>query len=122
MPTIVHFDVASDDVERAKKFYEGVFNWKFDNPPGFSDYYLIETEGLDGEKGPGGGLGKRGDPSQQITVHIGVDSIDDYAKRIEAAGGMITVPKMAVPGWGYLALCQDTEGNAFGLWEEDGDA
>ena len=24
-----------------------------------------------------------------------------------------------VPGWGYLAICVDTENNTFGLWEED---
>jgi len=29
------------------------------------------------------------------------------------------MPKMAVPGWGYLATCFDTEGNAFGLWQEE---
>ncbi|MES0328816.1 MAG: VOC family protein [Dehalococcoidales bacterium] len=25
MPTIVHFDIAADDMERAKKFYQGLF-------------------------------------------------------------------------------------------------
>jgi predicted enzyme related to lactoylglutathione lyase len=29
---------------------------------------------------------------------------------------------MAVPGMGYLANCMDTEGNAFGLWEENAGA
>jgi len=24
-----------------------------------------------------------------------------------------------VPQMGYFAVCQDTEGNAFGLWESD---
>jgi predicted enzyme related to lactoylglutathione lyase len=24
-----------------------------------------------------------------------------------------------VSGWGYLAICVDTENNTFGLWEED---
>ena len=30
MPTIVHFDVASDDPERANRFYEALFNWKIE--------------------------------------------------------------------------------------------
>jgi len=34
-------------------------------------------------------------------------------------GGKILVPKMAVPKTGYFALCMDTEGNVFGLWEND---
>ena len=63
MPTIVHFDVAADDTNRAKKFYERLFDWKMENPPGMTDYYLIETKDLKGERGVGGGLGKRGDPA-----------------------------------------------------------
>jgi len=42
MPTIVHFDLPADDVERAKKFYEKLFDWKFDKVP--MPYYLIETQ------------------------------------------------------------------------------
>ena len=30
MPTIVHFDIPSDDIERLKKFYNELFGWKFD--------------------------------------------------------------------------------------------
>ena len=44
MPTIVHFDIATDDRERAKKFYEGLFDWKIQSPPGMTNYYLIETK------------------------------------------------------------------------------
>jgi predicted enzyme related to lactoylglutathione lyase len=118
MPTIVHFDIATDDPQRAKKFYESLFGWKMESPPGMTDYYLIETEDLDGNKGVGGGLGKRGDSSQRISSYIGVDSVDRYSKIVEALGGK-TQPKMTVPGWGYLAVCTDTEGNTFGLWQED---
>ena len=37
MPTIVHFDVAADNPDRAKKFCEGLFDWKMENPPGMTD-------------------------------------------------------------------------------------
>ena len=33
MPTIVHFDLPVDDLERAKKFYEKLFDWKFNQVP-----------------------------------------------------------------------------------------
>jgi predicted enzyme related to lactoylglutathione lyase len=39
--------------------------------------------------------------------------------KVEKLGGKILVPKMAVPKMGYFALCMDTEGNVFGLWEDD---
>ena len=118
MPTIVHFDIACDDPARGKKFYESLFDWELMAPPGFTDYYLFETKGAGGEKGPGGGLGKRGEPSQRITAYIGVDDIDRYSEKVRKLGGSVR-PKMPVPGWGWLAVCTDTEGNAFGLWQDD---
>jgi uncharacterized protein len=121
MPTIVHFDIATDQPERAKKFYESLFGWKMEGPPGMTDYYLIETRDLDNNKGVGGGLGKRGDPSQRITAYIGIDDIEKYSRKVAELGGKVQ-PKMTVPGWGYLASCQDTEGNVFGLWQEDKDS
>ena len=119
MPTIVHFDVAADDLERARKFYGELFGWKMEQPPGMTDYYLIETQGLSGEAGVGGGLGKRGDPGQRITSYVGVDSVDAYSARVDRLGGKVVQPKMTVPGWGYMAVCLDTEGNMFGLWQDD---
>ena len=122
MPTIVHFDVAVDDPDRAKRFYEGMFDWKLEKPPGMTDYYFIETRDLNGESGVGGGLGKRGDPGQRITTYIGVSSVDEYAAKVGKLGGKVVQPKMTVPGWGYLAVCLDTEDNMFGLWQDDKNA
>jgi uncharacterized protein len=122
MPTIVHFDIATDDPQRAKKFYESLFGWKMEGPPGMPDYYLIETKGLDGKPGVGGGLGKRGDQSQRISAYFGVDKMDDYIKNVAQLGGKVLSPKMPVPGWGYLTTCMDTEGNVFGLWQDDKNA
>ena len=119
MPAIVHFDIATDDPERAKDFYEGLFDWKLMKPPGMTDYYLIETRDLNGTSSIGGGLGKRGDPGQRITTYIGVSSIDEYSAKVEKLGGKVVQSKMTVPGWGYLAVCIDTEDNTFGLWQDD---
>jgi uncharacterized protein len=122
MPTIVHFDIATDNPQRAKQFYGSLFDWKMEGPPGMPDYYLIQTSDLAGKPGVGGGLGKRGDPSQRITVYFGVDRIEEYSRKVTELGGKIIMPKVPVPGWGYLATCVDTEGNAFGLWQEDKNA
>ncbi|MFC2022571.1 VOC family protein [Chloroflexota bacterium] len=118
----MHFDVATDNPERVKKFYEALFDWKMENPPGMNDYYLIETTDLEGKRGVGGGLGKRGEPNQRITAYIGVDSVDDYSSEVEKLGGKVIQPKMNVPGWGHLAICMDTEKNLFGLWQDDKNA
>jgi len=122
MPTVVHLDFPADDPKRAKVFYESLFGWQMFAPPGFEDYYLVETQALDGSKGVGGGLGKRGDPSQRITAYIGVEDVIAYGAKVEALGGQVLQSRMVVPGWGYLSICLDTEGNTFGLWQEDPNA
>jgi predicted enzyme related to lactoylglutathione lyase len=121
MPTIVHFDVPAENVERAKKFYSALFEWKFQSVPKM-EYNLITTENLDGTPGVGGGIGKRMDPSQRIINYFGVSSIDATTKKVKKLGGKTVSEKMAVPGMGYLTNCLDTEGNAFGLWEANTEA
>ena len=34
MPTIVHFEIPADDIERSKKFYADLFGWKIEKWPG----------------------------------------------------------------------------------------
>lgn len=118
MPTIVHFDVPAEDIERAKKFYSALLGWRFESYPEMQ-YNLITTTNLDGTPAVGGGMGKRMDPSQHIVNYFGVPSIDAAVKKVKSLGGTIVTEKMAVPQMGYLVNCMDTEGNAFGLWEEN---
>jgi predicted enzyme related to lactoylglutathione lyase len=82
------------------------------------EYYLFDTQDLEGKPGVGGGLGKREKADEKMMSYIGVTSIDEYLPKIEELGGKILAPKMPVPGWGYLAICMDTENNPFGLWED----
>lgn len=115
--TIVHFDIPADIPDRAKNFYTRLFGWKFTTPPGYPDFFLIETADEKGRPGIGGGLGKRGEPVQDITVYIGVDSVEKYLALVRKEGGKVLMPYTPVPGYGALAICTDTEGNRFGLWE-----
>jgi predicted enzyme related to lactoylglutathione lyase len=113
MSAIVHFEIHFDDAERAKKFYTELFGWKVEKAHG-TEYYMIATQ-----EGPYGGLMKRFNPNQKITDYFGVRSLLESVAKAEMLGGKILVPKMAVPKMGYFALCMDTEGNIFGLWEND---
>jgi predicted enzyme related to lactoylglutathione lyase len=118
MSSIVHFDVPADDLERAKNFYAALLGWKFASFPEMQ-YNLITTTNLDGTPGVGGGMGKRMEPSQRMLNYFGVPSIDAAMKQVVHLGGKLLTEKMAVPGMGFLATCMDTEGNLFGLWEEN---
>ena len=117
MPTIVHFDLPAEDLERVNHFYSSLFGWRFERYEGPMEYYLIETTALDGSPGVGGGMGRRqGD--QRIMNYIGIPSVAEYLEKVKELGGTVLMPRTIVPGFGYLAICQDTEGNPFGLWEE----
>jgi predicted enzyme related to lactoylglutathione lyase len=122
MATFVHFDVPTEDIERAKKFYETIFNWEIKPVPGPMEYYDIITKDEKGDLGLVGGMGKRGAPDQKITNYIGVDSVDEFVEKVIANGGRIIMPKTTIPGFGYLATFLDTEGNVMGLWETDPNA
>jgi uncharacterized protein len=126
MPTIVHFEIPADDVERSKKFYGDLFGWKIEKlpaenlPPGGTEYWVITTTDDKDSRAAGGGMYKRHRPEQQgILNYIHVESVDDYSAKVKQLGGKVTLEKMPVPGLGYLAECSDTENNRFGLWESD---
>ena len=119
MPTIVHFDLPADNPARAREFYTGLFGWKFIAPPGFPDFYLIETTDLEGKPALGGGMGKRGSSDQRIMNYIGVPSLEEYCRKVEQFGGTVIIPKMIVPKFGCMVVCRDTESNSFGLWQDD---
>jgi predicted enzyme related to lactoylglutathione lyase len=78
MPTITHFMVPADDMERAKKFYVKLFDWKIEKFPGPIDYYAITTTNEKGEESLGGGLGKREEPQEAIVNYVDVPSVDEY--------------------------------------------
>jgi predicted enzyme related to lactoylglutathione lyase len=118
MPSLMHFEIPADNVDRAKSFYSKLFGWEIKEIPGM-DYWIITT---DGEKSVGGGMMKRQNPGQTIVNYIDVPSVDQYAAEIEKLGGKIIFPKTAVPEMGYFAICLDTGKNAFGIWEANKDA
>lgn len=118
MPRVIHFEIPADDPERAIAFYQNVFGWKIQKWEGPMDYWLIST-GPEEEPGIDGGLGHRTDPETGTENTIGVENLDEYVEMVEAHGGKVIRPKSAVPGVGWLAYCQDTEGNRFGLMQDD---
>lgn len=131
MPTIVHFEIPSGDIERSKKFYNDLFGWKFDkfpSPPGSKmpegmEYWMISTVDDKGDEGVSGGMMKRQSPQQQgITNYFDVKSVQEYSAKVEKLGGKVISPKMPVPGMGYFAVCTDTENNGFGIFEVDSTA
>ena len=114
--SIVWFEVPADDLDRARKFYGSLFGWSFAKiPAAIDDYWHIDTGGKDAT--PDGGLMPRMHPRQSITNYVGVPSVTVAMKKVDKLGGTVCTSKTAVPRMGYFAICQDTEGNTFALWE-----
>jgi predicted enzyme related to lactoylglutathione lyase len=117
VPRPIHFEIPADDPARAITFYETVFGWKFQKwEGGHTPYWLIST----GE-GPGinGGLLPRRDPAQPAANTIDVENLDTTLAVIDQQGGKCVLPKMAIPGVGWLAYCKDMDGNMFGIMQND---
>lgn len=116
----IHFEFEAEDPARAAAFYRTALGWRVEKWDGPGEYWLVDT----GEDGPGihGGMARRAGPKTGTVNTIGVASLDDTLKAVTAAGGKVTSPRHAVPGIGWLAYCEDTEGNAFGLMQEDASA
>lgn len=117
MPRPIHFEIPAENVPRAIAFYETVLGWKFTKWDG-GDYWLIAT-GADAEPGINGGMMPRRDPAQPCVNTMGVADLDATVALAEKNGGQCVVPKMPVPGVGWLAYCKDTEGHIFGLMQSD---
>ena len=128
MNKVQHFEIAVDDVSRAKKFYEGLFGWKTTEMPMGDQgavYVGIQTGPADEKNMPkesgyiGGGMFKRDPhlPMSGITVAITVEDLDATLEKVRTAGGIIMMPKTEVIGMGFYAYMKDTEGNVIGLWQ-----
>ena len=127
IPTIVHFEIPADDVERARKFYSNLFGWKIEKievkKDGASmDYWIISTsreskESSEKSSHLEGGLIKRQHPQQPNLNYISVTSIEEYSNKVKELGGKVVLPKTEITGYGFFAVCIDTENNAFALWE-----
>jgi len=110
---VCHFAIHADDVGRAKKFYQQVFGWRFEEwgPP---DFYLIRTGS---EQSPGilGALQKRTQPLgvgfNGYECSISVQDVKKIEAEIVVNGGDILVKPVEIPTVGLLIKFADTEGN-----------
>ncbi len=117
MPRVVHFEIPADDPERAIEFYNKVFGWKIEKWEGPFDYWLVTT-GEEDEPGINGAINTR-EMGQMVKNVIGVENFDEYAQKIEKAGGKMLMDKQTIPGVGSMASFEDSEGNLLVIMEPE---
>jgi predicted enzyme related to lactoylglutathione lyase len=126
MPRVVHFEIHAGDPERAVNFYSKLFDWQFQKWEGPMEYWVVVT-GPDGQPGINGGLMRRqGEIDGQAVIAyvctVDVADVDASTNTAVANGAQVVVPKMPIPGVGWLVYCKDTEGNIFGMMQADAEA
>jgi predicted enzyme related to lactoylglutathione lyase len=117
-----HFSINADDVEEARRFYEGVFGWTFE-PWGPPDFYSVTT----GEGGIGGSVQRRrefveGERITTVEATFAVDDVDEVAAAVVANGGRIIMEKSTIVGVGDLIWFRDPSGNVVGAMRYDDEA
>ena len=130
MDRVVHFEIQAENLERAAKFYTKVFGWKIEKWNGPMEYWMVMTAKKDSkEPGINGGLLPRpaktpppecGTNAYVCTVQV--KNFDETAKKIKAAGGKVAMPKFAIPKMAWQGYFLDTEGNTFGVHQQDENA
>lgn len=126
MGRIVHFEIHAENPERAIAFYKDLFQWEFTLWPGPFPYYLIKT-GPDGSPGINGGMMQRKSEVRAEGVNsyvctAQVDNLDESLAKALKIGATLALPKMPIPGVGWLAYIKDTEANILGLHQLDASA
>ncbi|MFQ5598742.1 MAG: VOC family protein [Nitrospiria bacterium] len=124
MDKVVHFEIPSDDIERTKKFYSDTFGWETQTIPDMN-YTMLTTVSADENNMPkesgaiNGGMYKRDAGfSKSPVVVIGVASIEDALKKVQANGGKVVKDRIQFGNMGLYAQVSDTEDNIIGLWQD----
>lgn len=119
----VWFDLVTDDLSAARKFYGAVFGWEFravDGAP--ASYTVIQHAGR-----PIAGMFQKAPPPGATTTArwLALISVNDPAaatRYVEQQGGTVIVPPATLKGRGTHVLFRDPQGAVFGvLKSESGD-
>jgi hypothetical protein len=125
MPRVIHFEIHATNPLVLIPFYESLFGWTFTRFIPEVEYWTIVT-GPDDQPGINGGLVKRQGPApvEMQSVNgsvctVQVESVDQILTKNAELGGSVALPKMPIPGIGWLAYIKDLDGNILGIMNPD---
>lgn len=124
MNSIAYFEIQSSEPEQGVRFYHEVFGWEFTRVPDLPvEYWSIKTDGMRG------GLLKRPAPipppesgTNAYVCSVEVRDFDAIEAIILKCGGIVALPKFAIPGVCYQGYFVDPDGNTFGIFQPDPNA
>ncbi|WP_282157242.1 VOC family protein [Shimia thalassica] len=119
MNAVGWFDIYVDNMDRAIAFYEAMLETKLEpiiDPTGESQMMSFPAEMS--AYGAGGALTKTTHAGPGVGGTIVYFMVEDCAvqqQRAQEAGGTVIRPKFSIGEFGWVLLCQDTEGNMIGF-------
>ena len=124
MGRVIHFEIQASNPQAMMKFFTELLGWKF-TQWGDIDFWMIDTGQTD-QPGINGGLMPRRGPvpteGQSVNAYVctvQVDSLDNTLTKALTLGATVAVPKMPIPGVGWLAYIKDPDGSILGLMQPD---
>src|SRR3954469_3634300 len=111
-------DTTQPDPEAAASFYGGLFGWELENvmPAGSPmKYFIGRLRG--GDVAAVSGQPEGAPPMATWNTYIWVDSADETAAKVNAAGGSVLTEPFDVMDSGRMAIVSDPEGAVFCVWE-----
>lgn len=113
------FDIYVNDMGRAVAFYEAVLEKKLkkiSDPTG--ETQMMSFFGNTTSYGATGALVKSSYSRPGVggtMVYFSVEDCSIQESRVVAAGGKVVRSKFSIGEFGWVTLCEDTEGNMFGF-------
>jgi predicted enzyme related to lactoylglutathione lyase len=111
---VCYWELASNDAGKSVAFFEKVFGWEMqlDDRLGIHELPSGDTSG--GFHG-GGIFTLRKAKLPFLTVYIQVDDIEERARAIEEAGGLLVEPPFELPTGSKICLFNDPSGVTFAM-------
>ena len=108
-----HIELSTDDVKKAKKFYQAVFAWKLSDMPAMA-YTMIDVGG-----GVGGGMQKKPMPEAPTAwlPYVQVEDVKATMAKAIKGGGSAVLPFQEIGEMGAIGIFVDPAGAMLGLWE-----
>jgi predicted enzyme related to lactoylglutathione lyase len=111
-------DTSQPDPEAAVDFYSGLFGWEFEDvmpPESEGKYFIARLNG--GDVAAVGSIPTGARPTAMWNTYVWVDSAEETASKVRAAGGGVVMDPFDVQDSGRMAVFTDLEGAAFCVWQ-----
>jgi predicted enzyme related to lactoylglutathione lyase len=111
-------DTSQPEPRAAVEFYRGLFGWEFESvmpPEAPGEYFIARLRG--GDVAAVGSIPEGVPPMATWNTYVWVESADETASKVRAAGGGVVMEPFDVMDSGRMAVFTDPEGAAFCVWQ-----